>query len=224
MEAPAQALALSSHTLPGWPAPVSRPDALPAAPGRAGVPTDTGTCSLAGPQEARDDAKVTCLTRAGHSAPPTAPPQVSLEVHPSQQPWAHLLLGVPSTQPARGRAHPLLCGRFSQPQPRPVSRDAGGVQRRPQLFRGAGVPVHPPGLSAQVRPVLRSPPRRRGRLPSAPRCSWGLQGTRRAREPTHAGALRAHGRASKWWGWGLRGALGGGDARVGSARLSWHLP
>lgn len=42
---------------------------LCAPPGRAGDPTDTGTCSLAGPQEARDDAKVTCLARAGHSDP-----------------------------------------------------------------------------------------------------------------------------------------------------------
>lgn len=135
-----------------------------------------------------------------------APPQVSLEVHPSQQPRARLLHGAPSKQPARGRAHPLLCGRFSQPQLRPVSRDTGGVQRRPQFFRGAGVPVHPPGLGAQVPPVPRSPRRRRGRLPLAPRAPL-LLGP--ARNPLCTRALAVGplwgGGPSRGLRWGLRG-------------------
>lgn len=78
------------------------------------------------------------------SAPRHGLPQVSLEVHRGQRPRAPLLRRLPSTQPGRRGPHPLLpCG-LPEPQLRPVSRDSDGVQRRPELFRGTGVPVPSP--------------------------------------------------------------------------------
>lgn len=183
LEAPAQALGLSSHTLPGWPAPVSRPDALPAAPRRAGVPADTGTCSLASPQEARDDAKVTCLTRAGHSALQWLPPRYHWKCTPASSPGRACFAGPPPRSlragaPTLSFAADSLSRSYDQFLVTLVVSSEDRNSSEAQVF-----------LSTRLDSALRYRPSRGPhgagagvcRWLSAPRCCCGLQGTRCAR-------------------------------------------
>lgn len=85
-----------------------------------------------------------------HISPSNPSLQVPLDVHPSQHPRGPLLPWALCAKPEHQRPHPLLLRGLAQQQLRPVSRDTDRVQPRPELFRGTGVPVHPPRPGAQV--------------------------------------------------------------------------